>query len=42
LQGLGTRAFGWLDAMAKQARGSTNGWRAVGARTPAAPPPGDT
>jgi hypothetical protein len=39
LQGMGTRIFGWLDARIKQARGRANGWRAVGLRTPAEPPP---
>lgn len=38
LQGLATRALGWLDGMVKRARGRDNGWRSVGARTPAAPP----
>jgi hypothetical protein len=40
LHGLGARAFGWLDALIKGARGRRNGWRSVGRRSPAAPPDG--
>ncbi len=38
LQGVATRAFGWLDSLIKRARGRDNGWRSVGLRKPAAPP----
>jgi hypothetical protein len=38
LRGLGTRAFGWVDAAIKRARGRDNGWRAAGTRRPADPP----
>ncbi len=40
LQGLATRALGWLDAAIKRARRRDNGWRSVGLRRPAAPPEG--
>jgi hypothetical protein len=42
LQGVATRAPGWLDGLIKRARGRDNGWRSVGPRTSAAPPGGVT
>lgn len=38
LRGLGTRAFGWVDAAIKRARGRDNGWRSAGLRRPDTPP----
>ncbi len=38
LRGLGVRAFGWIDARIKQARGRANGWRSAGLRRPTTPP----